>query len=78
MAIIRIGVSRVYLKALGWYGQRPGRMSIEFFPVCSLGHGQSEDTGLYGPSGCSSAGIFLIPSAVGGDSHAGELGRGQV
>lgn len=48
VAIIRTGVSRVYLEVLGGYGQRSVRMSIKFFPVCSLGQGQSEDKGCMG------------------------------
>lgn len=61
VAIIRIGVSRVYLEVLGCYGQRSVRMSIEFYSVCSLSHSQNEDTGLYGPrTDCSSIGSFLI------------------
>lgn len=60
MAIIRIGVSGVYLEVLGWHGQRSVRMSIRFYSVCSLGHGQSEDTELYGSLDCSSVGILLI------------------
>lgn len=60
MAIIRTGVSRIYLEVLGWYGQRSVGMSIKFFPECSLGDIQSEDRTQYGPSGCSSVDIFLI------------------
>lgn len=65
MAIIRSGVSRVYLEVLGWYGQRSVRMRIEFFPVCSLGHGQGEDRAAYGPLDCSSGGTFLVVGRVG-------------
>lgn len=65
MAIIRIGVSRVYLKVLGWYGLRSVRMTIKFSPVCSLGHNLSEDTAAYGLLGCPSGGMFLMLGNVG-------------
>lgn len=60
VAIIRTGVSGVYLEVLGWHGQRSVGVSIGFYSVCSRGRGQSEDTGLYGSLDCSSVGILLI------------------
>lgn len=39
-------------------------MSIEFYSVCSLGHDQGEDTGLYGPLDCPGVGFSLVLGKV--------------